>query len=110
MEDKLKTIRKAAENKKVLRVSYTDRKDDDSIRNIEPYEMRGDHLFAYCRKRKGIRRFDINKIGSLKETQYTFMPKYPIKMSDSLEKKASTIYDYMIGNYCFGDYESATLE
>lgn len=110
MEDKLKTIQKAAKNNKVLRIQYTDRKDDDSIRNVEPYEIRGDHLFAYCRKRKGIRRFDMNKMNSVKETQYTYMPKYPVKINEEMKKTASTKYDYMIGNQCFGDYESAMVE
>jgi predicted DNA-binding transcriptional regulator YafY len=108
-------IETSAKNKNVLRIKYTDLKDQASIRNVEPYEIRGDKLWAYCRKRKSIRQFDLNRIQQANVTKYTYFPKWPIKIgNDPLEKTASsssyTKWLYQIGNQAFGSYYNSELE
>lgn len=101
-------IRQAAKDGKALRISYIDRNAEYSIRNVEPYEIRNGKLWAYCRKKKGIRQFDISGIQSAKITRYPYLPKWPVKL-DGMEKQAYDHWLYKIAA-CFGDYESAELE
>lgn len=103
----------SAKDSKVLRITYLDSKNQPSIRNVEPYEIRGDQLWAYCRKKKGIRQFNLNKIQKAKVTHYTYFPKWPVKMDDGLVKKASSNHEaqlYRIMSSVFGKYEDAELE
>lgn len=102
-------IKDSAKTHSVLRIKYKDKKDQDSIRNIEPYEIKGDKLWAYCRKKKGIRQFDLNKVSGAIVTKYTYFPKWPVKLNEeSLEKSAS--HQYQIGNSLFGLYYEAEDE
>lgn len=110
--DKEKTkeiIRQAAKGGKVMRIGYIDQKAEYSIRNVEPYEIRDGKLWAYCRKKKGIRQFSIDQIQSAKLTKYPYLPKWPVKINESMEKKAYEKWLYKIAS-CFGDYEDAELE
>jgi len=104
-----KIFEDAAQAERTVRITYTDVKGDTSVRNVEPYEIRGNKLWAYCRKKKGIRQFDMNKIEKAKQTQYVYLPKWDIKMNDGLEKKAS-FYTNPLKDMLFGEYEKAPLE
>lgn len=100
-------IRKAGRDRRVLRIRYTDKQGRPSERNVEPYEIRGERLWAYCRKRKSIRQFDMNKIENPRVTRHTFFPKYPVRFDEGLKKTAS-IRAVLHGER-FGPYEDAPL-
>lgn len=99
-------IEQAAKEKRVLRISYVDLKKQESIRNVEPYEVRNGKLWAYCRKKKGIRQFELDRIRSAKVTRYAFLPKYPDKITTPFEK----IANYRFSNIWFGDYANAPVD
>ena len=105
-------IHNAGEAQKVLRIRYRDKKDRVETRNVEPYEIKNDHLFAYCRKRKGIRQFHLERIESAKQTNYPYFPKWPIKLGEAMDKTASQTnpWVYRIANLVFGDYYNPQVE
>lgn len=104
-----KVFEDAADAGKTVRITYTDAKGDTSTRNVEPYEIRGTKLWAYCRKKKGIRQFDMNKIEKAKQTSYMYIPKWDVKMSEGQEKTAA-FYTNALKDKLFGRYENAPLE
>ena len=72
-------IREGRANR-VVEIAYTDSKGFPTIREIEPYELRGNDLYGYCLSRNSIRRFDINKITNVRATGRSFSPKWPIQL------------------------------
>lgn len=102
------TIKDAAKKKRVLRLAYRDLKGNTSIRNVEPYELRGNRIYAYCRKRKSIRQFDLSRISSAKMTHYAYLPKYPIRMNETLTKTASV--RLALATQWFGPFDNAPLD
>jgi predicted DNA-binding transcriptional regulator YafY len=113
-EDELtKIIKETAKHGKVLRIKYVNAKDENSIRNVEPYEIRNGKLWAYCRQKRGIRQFSMENIQSAKPTPYNYFPKWPVKLNeDALNKKASfdNPWDYHILEHLFGSYHNAEVE
>ena len=106
-------IRQAAKDSKVLRIKYTNLKDETQTRNIEPYEIRDGKLWGYCRKKKGIRQFSLDRIQTARPTSYTYFPKWPVKINeDSLNKQASASnpWFYTLLEPVFGPYHEAELE
>lgn len=105
-------LTQAAKQQKVVRITYKDKMDRIATRNVEPYELKNNHLFAYCRKRKGIRQFHLDRIEKAKPTTYSYFAKWPIKLGDELKKEASTLnpWTYRIVSHLFGDYYSAQVE
>ena len=105
-------IKDSAKDNKVLRIQYLDKKNEATIRNVEPYEIRNGKLWAYCRKKKGIRQFDLNRIQSARTTHYIYFPKWPVLLNETtLEKKAYlNSYSYLIQDRLFGRYSDAQLE
>ena len=100
-------IRKAGRDRRVLRIRYTDKSGNRSERNIEPYEIRDGKLWGYCRKRRGIRQFDLSKVENPRVTRHTFIPKYPVTFDDGIKKSAA--YRMQVGEHLFGAYEDAPL-
>ena len=45
-----------------LRFTYEDSKGEVTQRHVEPYEIKGDRLFAHCLDRDSIRQFKIEKM------------------------------------------------
>lgn len=113
-QDELRqTIQQAAEKNKVIRIRYTNKKDETQYRNVEPYEFKGNHVMAYCRKKQGIRRFDMAQIHSIKVLNTSFFPKWPVKITaDEREKTASFMnpWRYRILEPVFGPYNQADVE
>lgn len=107
-----KQIHDAGQNRHVLRIVYKDKQDRVQIRNVEPYEIKNDHLFAYCRKRKGIRQFHLDRIQKAKPTAYTYFDKWPVKLGEDFKKVASSInpWHYAIPTSVFGSYYNAQVE
>ena len=83
IEDKFRTIeemiQEAGQNKRVLRIIYTDRKGNGSWRETEPYELKDGKYFAYCLDRESIRAFKLENITSAVITEQTYVPKWPVK-------------------------------
>ena len=109
-----KKIKEGATQGQVLRITYKDSKGDVSKRNVEAYEIKNNHLWAYCRKRRSIRQFKLGNISHITVTKYSYLPKWPVKIKDdSLKKTASLSYEnwmYKIGNMAFGNYEEAEVD
>lgn len=109
MNETRSVIESAARNGRTVRLTYTDKKGEQSVRNVEPYEFRDNKLWAYCRKKKGIRQFDLNRIEKAKETHYVYMPKWDVKINKGHEKTGS-FYSNKLKDRLFGQYEKAPLE
>lgn len=76
----LTNVQQAARERRVLRLSYLDKKGTHTVRSVEPYEIRGDKLWAYCLQRNAIRQFDMNKIVQAMLSDKTFQPRYEVKI------------------------------
>lgn len=100
-------FRKAGRERKVVRIRYTDLKGNASIRNVEPYEIRDGKLWAYCRKKRGIRQFALDRVSDARPTRYTFLPKYPVTF-DAGHKKTAMARTVLCERW-FGPYEGAPL-
>jgi predicted DNA-binding transcriptional regulator YafY len=113
LDDIRSVIDQAAKDNRVLRIKYTNKKDETQFRNVEPYEYKGDHVLAYCRKKKNIRRFDMKKIESAKLTNYSYFPKWPVKINQTELTKTAAFenpYLYTILTPLFGSYNNAILD
>lgn len=73
-------ISKAARERKLLKISYIDKKKIHTTRTVEPYEIKNGKLWAYCVAKHGIRQFDVNQIIQAVVTEKTFEPRYPVKL------------------------------
>lgn len=73
-------ISQAARERKLLKISYIDKKKIHTTRTVEPYEIKGGKLWAYCVAKNGIRQFDVNQIIQAVVTEKTFEPRYPVKL------------------------------
>ena len=71
-------IEKAARQKTLLQISYTDAEGNSTIRIVEPYEIRGDSLFAFCHARNEIRRFKMYNISGAVVLRQKFNPQWEI--------------------------------
>ena len=74
------TIRSAALAVQTVEIVYVDSSGQSSLREVEPYEFRGDKLWAFCLESNGIRQFTISKILDAKLTGRIFAPRWPIKI------------------------------
>jgi len=86
LEEKVKSkIKKAGNNKNLLKIWYTDKKGDSTMRLTEPYEIRGDDYFGYCKLRNNIRRFKIKNINQANLSKKTYEPRWDIKVADYID-------------------------
>lgn len=85
MPDVLSTIKQAAQERKVLRIIYTE-KDGiiDGWRYVEPYSFAdgpsGEALFAWDKDKNGIRRFIIDRIQEAVMTEEAYQPRYAVEI------------------------------
>lgn len=71
-------ITDAMKETKLLRITYTDSKNNQTVRTVEPYEVKDGKLFAFCTQKKGIRAFHITNIQSVTKLPQGFEPRFPI--------------------------------
>lgn len=71
-------IKEAADEQKVIQITYLDAKDRPSIRTIEPYEIKDGKLFAHCLAKNSIRAFKTERIQSAEVQLIEFAPRHPI--------------------------------
>lgn len=76
----LQTIKEAAQHQQTVRIHYTDSAGKASERTVEPYEIKGDALYAHCLSGNGIRAFKLNGISSAVHTHERFEPRFDIKI------------------------------
>jgi predicted DNA-binding transcriptional regulator YafY len=73
-------ITQGATEFRTVALRYRDTSGDLSERVVEPYEIKGGKLFAYCQSRAGIRAFKVENILAAVLTDTSFEPKFPIKI------------------------------
>lgn len=71
-------IKEAADTNTILLITYADASNQPSIRTVEPYEIRDDTLFAYCRVKNGIRAFKLNRIQGAELHLGQYEPRFPV--------------------------------
>lgn len=77
----LSDIVSAAHDHKVLTFMYIGKKDHSmSVRHVEPYEIKGDSLYAFDLDKASIRNFKLNSIFDTKVTDINFVPRFQIKI------------------------------
>ena len=68
----LRTIKKAAADQTILRLHYADQNGKETVREVEPYEIKGDTLYAFCLHKNGIRTFKLEQIKGVDNTPVKF--------------------------------------
>lgn len=76
----LPNIQQAARERRVLRLSYLDKKGIHTVRSVEPYEIRDGKLWAYCLQRNGIRQFEMNRIVQAVLSDKAYVPRHEVKI------------------------------
>ena len=75
----IQQIRIAAHDLKMLRIVYAGAS-GTSMRDIEPYEIKEQHLWAYCYTAGDVRQFSLHNIISAEITDVKFRPRWPVKI------------------------------
>lgn len=78
MENIYESMNRAANEGKILNITYRDSKGNISTRDTEPYEIKGDSYYAFCRDKSGIRAFVIDNIVSAIVTDSNYSPRWPV--------------------------------
>lgn len=79
--DIYENIAKAATDQTCLNLFYQDKEQNVTERLVEPYELKDGKLFAYCRKREGIRAFKLENIVSAQKTSQIYDARFPIQIA-----------------------------
>jgi predicted DNA-binding transcriptional regulator YafY len=77
----MQVIQSGASKQKKIRFNYVDDKGKFSARTVEPYEIKGNLLYAFCDKGQGIRGFKLAAISSASLSEESFEPRFPIKIA-----------------------------
>ena len=78
--DILANIIKAAMEKKTVVITYKDTKGNVSERETEPYEVRGDKYWGYCKDKGNIRQFSLANVTGSRITANTYAPRWEVKI------------------------------
>lgn len=86
MTDIIQTIKKAAQERKVLKIVYREKDGtSEGWREVEPYSFSHDDgdkaLFAWDMDKNGIRRFALDRITQTEITNVSFNLRYPIEIN-----------------------------
>lgn len=76
-----RTIERAATGQVTVVISYTDNKGAVTVREVEPYEIKQNKLFAWDVVRSGIRAFRLDRIQTIEPTNSRFEPRFPINLA-----------------------------
>lgn len=76
----LDVIQSAARENVLLEITYVDGKGKQSIRKVEPYEIKDGRLYTHCTQANGTRAFNLDNITSGRKTADEFEPRFPIKI------------------------------
>jgi predicted DNA-binding transcriptional regulator YafY len=72
-------IIKAGKEKKTVTITYTDSKGQVTVRETEPYEIKGDKYYGFSLDKNAIRSFTIGNISSVTVNDRTFVPRWEVK-------------------------------
>lgn len=78
-------LQEASKKQSTVRLSYSDSKGVVSVREVEPYEIKEDKLYAFCLGKQSIRAFKLSKIHSLEVTNNIFKPRFPVMIGANHE-------------------------
>ncbi|TXO39362.1 helix-turn-helix transcriptional regulator, partial [Escherichia coli] len=86
----LSILQTAIANKQVVRLEYTNTKDENSIREVEPigliYYAFSWHLIAWCHLRKDYRDFKVQRIVKLQNTTVEFTVREHIPLEQYMKQ------------------------
>lgn len=89
----LADIQRAISKKHILKMEYSNREGDDSVRLIEPagifYYSMAWYLIGWCHMRSGYRNFRADRIRSLEDTGKTFEPRSNISLQEHFQSMYS---------------------
>lgn len=95
----VEAINKGIEGNKVVEIKYVDSKGKESVRTVEPYEIKASKeggkdpsLFAWCLTKDNIRQFKLSQMRAARVTDNTFEPR-DLKPKGSKSKKDVDIVD-----------------
>lgn len=72
----IEDLQRAIEEHIIVRLTYTDSKGRETVREVEPYEVvEGGDFFAHCLVRDAVRRFKIPRVAALELTDKHFEPR-----------------------------------
>lgn len=75
-----KKIKEAADQQRLLQITYIDAKDKPTIRTVEPYEVKEGKLFAFDISKEAIRAFQIDRIQSAELHLTEYAARWPIQI------------------------------
>lgn len=76
----LANIVKAALKKKTVVITYRDSKGNVSERETEPYDIKGDKYWGYCKSKSNIRQFSLLSVSAARVTANTYIPRWEVKI------------------------------
>ncbi|MEW4058557.1 YafY family protein [Bacillus siamensis] len=83
----LRQLRKAIQEKKVVRFDYVSNKNEFTSREAEPihlhYKFRNWYVYGYCRERQDVREFKVSRMMNITLTQEEFMHSHKVKDDSS---------------------------
>lgn len=95
----VEAINKGIEGHKVVEIKYVDSKGKESVRTVEPYEIKASKdggkdpsLFAWCLTKDNIRQFKISQMRAARVTEASFSPR-DLKPKGSRSKDEVDIVD-----------------
>ena len=78
--DILKNIVRGAMEQKTVNITYVDAKGLTSTRETEPYEMRDNKYWGYCKDKNSIRQFKMENVTSATVTENKYSPRWEVKI------------------------------
>ncbi|PAD65475.1 transcriptional regulator [Bacillus siamensis] len=97
----LRQLRKAIQEKKVVRFDYVSNKNEFTSREAEPihlhYKFRNWYVYGYCRERQDVREFKVSRMMNITLTQEEFMHSHKVKDDSSYsDSNAEGLEDVVI--------------
>jgi predicted DNA-binding transcriptional regulator YafY len=80
----LRVIQEGAAKKKRITFNYSDNNGKLTVRTVEPYEIKGILLYAYCIERQGIRGFKLSQMTYPSVTKESFEPRFEVKIAGEM--------------------------
>ena len=79
-DKRLDKIRQCGNNKRLLEISYRDKKGIRTKRFVEPYKLSGDDFWGFDTSKNEIRRFKTKNVKGIKVSSKMFEPRWNIEM------------------------------
>ena len=79
-ENTIKNIVRGAMEQKIVSIQYRDAKGMVTTRDTEPYEMRDNKYWGYCRDKNSIRQFNMENVLSATVTDNKYAPRWEVKI------------------------------